>query len=158
MSEADQDLGQVEMAAREIVPRLAERLARHGLGELEVRQGGLRVRVAGAPVGESAAGRPAASVTDAGDAGGRRQSAGRPHAATPASHGIASPAVGYFGFADGLGPGLAVEKGDALGHVDMLGVRHEVRAPRRGTVRHLVAEAGEPVEYGQVVIELEPAE
>ena len=77
---------------------------------------------------------------------------------TASSHGVTSPAVGYFGFADGLGPGLAVEKGDALGHVEMLGVRHDVRAPRKGTVSHLVAESGEPVEYGQVLVELEPAE
>jgi biotin carboxyl carrier protein len=33
-----------------------------------------------------------------------------------------------------------------------------VRAPRRGTVRNLVAESGEPVEYGQVVLELGAAE
>jgi biotin carboxyl carrier protein len=57
-----------------------------------------------------------------------------------------------------LGPGLAVDKGDALGHVEMLGVRHDVRAPRSGSVRNLVIEAGEPVEYGQLLIELEPVE
>jgi biotin carboxyl carrier protein len=39
----------------------------------------------------------------------------------------------------------------------VLGVRHDVRAPRSGTVRNLVAESGEAVEYGQVVIEIEPA-
>lgn len=158
MSEPDEDLAQVEIAAREVVPKLAERLARHGLGELEVRQGALRVRVAGAPAPKAATARASASAIDAGDGAGKRQAATRAHAAVPANHGVASPAVGYFGFAEGLGPGLSVEKGDALGHVDMLGVRHEVRAPRRGTVRHLVAEAGEPVEYGQVVIELEPGE
>ena len=72
--------------------------------------------------------------------------------------GVASPAVGFFVYADGLGPGLEVAKGDELGHVEMLGVRHDVRAPRGGTVRHLVAESGEAVEYGQVVLELEAAE
>ena len=158
MSEPDEDLAQVEIAAREIVPKLADRLARNGLGELEVRQGALRVRVTGSPAPKAAAARASASVTDAGDGSAKRQAAGRPHPAVPANHGVSSPAVGYFGFAEGLGPGLSVEKGDALGHVDMLGVRHEVRAPRRGTVRHLVAESGEPVEYGQVVIELEPVE
>ena len=40
----------------------------------------------------------------------------------------------------------------------MLGVRHDVRAPRGGTVRHLVAESGEADEYGQVVLELESVE
>jgi biotin carboxyl carrier protein len=71
---------------------------------------------------------------------------------------VASPAVGFFVYAEGLGPGLTVEKGDALGQVEMLGIRHDVRAPRGGTVRHLVAETGEAVEYGQTVLELEPAE
>ena len=76
----------------------------------------------------------------------------------PATVGVASPAVGFFVYADGLGPGLEVAKGDELGHVEMLGVRHDVRAPRGGTVRHLVAESGEAVEYGQVVLELQAAE
>jgi biotin carboxyl carrier protein len=156
MSDPEEDLGQVELAAREIVPQLTARLSRHGLGELEVRHGDLRVRVAASPIAPTpvqAAHDPAAVASH-----GRRAAALKPEVHLPGSHGVTSPAVGYFGFADGLGPGLAVDKGDALGHVDMLGVRHDVRAPRRGTVRHLVAEAGEPVEYGQVVIELEPAE
>jgi len=37
-------------------------------------------------------------------------------------------------------------------------VHHEVRAPRRGTVRSLVTETGEAVEYGQTLIELEASE
>ena len=147
------DLAQVELAAREIVPRLTERLARHKLGELEVRLGSLRLRVS---AGQQLP--PAASAAEDAEAQNRRaQPASRP-AAPDAPHGVTSPAVGYFGFADKLGPGLEVEKGDPLGHVEMLGVRHDVRAPRRGTVRHLVAEAGEPVEYGQLLVELEPAE
>ena len=58
MSDHDDDLAQVERAAREIVPRLTERLNRHHLGELEVRQGSLRVRVV---AGEQAAPPPAAA-------------------------------------------------------------------------------------------------
>ncbi|HUH16719.1 MAG TPA: biotin/lipoyl-containing protein, partial [Methylomirabilota bacterium] len=75
--------------------------------------------------------------------------------AVPAAQAVPAPAVGFFVYVDGLGPGLTVEKGDSLGHVEMLGVRHDVRAPRGGTVRNLVAESGEAVEYGQVVVELE---
>jgi acetyl-CoA carboxylase biotin carboxyl carrier protein len=158
MSDPQEDLGQVELAAREIVPQLTERLARHRLGELEVRHGDLRVRVAAPPAASGPASGQAAQDAAPAPGHARRPATLKPETHLPASHGVTSPAVGYFGFAEGLGPGLTVEKGDALGHVDMLGVRHEVRAPRRGTVRHLVAEAGEPVEYGQVVIELEPAE
>jgi acetyl-CoA carboxylase biotin carboxyl carrier protein len=156
MSDVDTDLAQVDRAAREIVPRLAERLARLGLGELEVRQGSLRVRVASTPTASSPG--PASKQEAADPAGPARRTAPVKVPPVAANHDVVSPAVGYFNFADGLGPGLQVEKGDELGHVDMLGVRHEVRAPRRGTVRHLVAETGEPVEYGQVVVELEPAE
>jgi biotin carboxyl carrier protein len=156
MTDRDGDLAGVRRAADELIPRLAERLARSGLGELEVREGSLRVRVAAASapaaptmVGPTVhlAAHPTAATATHGD-----RDAGAAH------HGVTSPAVGFFVFADGLGPGLKVEKGDALGHVEMLGVRHDVRSPRRGMVRNLVTEAGEPVDYGQLLIELEGAE
>lgn len=146
MTDTEGALEAIAKAASGLVPALTERLTRHGLGEIEVSQGDLRLRVARRVTVPSVA--PAATSAAAG--------------ATPSSSahsspvGVASPAVGYFMYADGLGPGLAVEKGDALGQVEMLGVRHDVRAPRHGTVRNLVAESGEAVEYGQVVVELEP--
>jgi len=154
MTEPTDPLVLIERAAAELVPQLTERLARHGLGEIEVRRGELRVRVARAVD----AAQPSTSAR-----------AGAHPAALPADrvgvvasgashHGVTSPAVGFFVYADGLGPGLPVDKGDELGHVEMLGVRHDVRAPRRGTVRNLVTEAGEAVEYGQLLIELEAAE
>ncbi|MDQ2935288.1 MAG: hypothetical protein M3R49_10010 [Chloroflexota bacterium] len=145
MTDRDRTLEQIERAAAELVPQLSERLARHGLGEIEVRRGDLRVRVV------------ASAVANASPALATRPVAVAPSAPpTDDSYAVSSPAVGYFLFADGLGPGLAIEKGDTLGYVDVLGVRHEVRAPRSGTVRNLVAESGEAVEYGQVVIEIEP--
>ncbi|HYN64689.1 MAG TPA: biotin/lipoyl-containing protein, partial [Candidatus Limnocylindrales bacterium] len=133
------------------------------LGELEVRRGSLRVRVALAPDnGRPLPGGPrvvASSISQA--APGTRalpaDGAG-PASGGGGTHGVTSPAVGFFAYAEGLGPGLTVDKGEALGHVEMLGVRHDVRAPRSGTVRNLVTEAGDPVEYGQLLVELEPAE
>jgi biotin carboxyl carrier protein len=156
LTDHDAELEQIARAANELVPELTERLRRSGLGELEVRSGTLRVRVATSPdASHPPPGGPrivAATVAPSGEP------AAVPSAAATARHGVTSPAVGFFAFADGLGPGLAVDKGDALGHVEMLGVRHDVRAPRSGTVRNLVTEAGEPVEYGQLLIELEPVE
>lgn len=151
MTDSDHALTAIARAAEELVPQLSERLARHQLGEIEVTLGDLHLRVAAgdgivrAPVAQLAA--PAAQPPPA--------PLGDP---PPVSLGIASPAVGFFVYADGLGPGLEVAKGDALGHVEMLGVRHDVRAPRGGTIRHLVAETGEAVEYGQVVLEIDAAE
>ena len=154
MSEAQDPLVQVERAAAELVPQLTEKLAQLGLGEIEVRQGDLRVRVAkalGAPVAHANPRVAAQHATPSPEGLGAAASG-------PSAQGVTSPAVGFFVFADGLGPGLAVDKGDQLGHVEMLGVRHDVRAPRRGTVRNLVTEAGEAVEYGQLLIELEAVE
>jgi acetyl-CoA carboxylase biotin carboxyl carrier protein len=134
-----------------LIQALTERLARHGLGEIEVRRGDLRVRVV-APAGSPSTAAAAASAPHGAGAGHPDR---HPHPSSPDPGGVTSPAVGYFSYSDGLGPGLAVEKGDALGYVDVLGVRHDVRAPRSGVVRNLVTEAGEAVEYGQLLIELE---
>ncbi|MGH2382024.1 MAG: acetyl-CoA carboxylase biotin carboxyl carrier protein [Candidatus Limnocylindria bacterium] len=149
MTHADDALAAIARAASDLVPQLTERLTRHGLGEIEVSSGDLRLRVARAVVPVATAGGSPPSI-----AAGIAPEA----AAVSASVGVASPAVGFFVYADGLGPGLTVNKGDALGQVEMLGIRHDVRAPRRGTIRHLVAESGEAVEYGQVVLELEAME
>jgi acetyl-CoA carboxylase biotin carboxyl carrier protein len=152
MTDTDHALDAIARAAAELVPQLSERLARHRLGEIEVSDGELRLRVVAAPgTSALAPGEPAAASA----VPQPEPSAISTNA--PTALGVASPAVGFFVYADGLGPGLSVTKGDALGHVEMLGVRHDVRAPRGGTVRNLVAESGEAVEYGQVVVELERA-
>jgi acetyl-CoA carboxylase biotin carboxyl carrier protein len=149
MTDPQADLDAIARAANELLPELTERLARHGLGEIEVARGELRLRVSRASVAPSPTPQPARVE-------GRSAASSQSPASSQTGLGVASPAVGFFVYADGLGPGLAVEKGDALGQVEMLGIRHDVRAPRRGTVRNLVAESGEAVEYGQVVLELEP--
>jgi biotin carboxyl carrier protein len=153
MTEADDPLKLIERAAAELIPQLTERLAQHGLGEIEVRQGDLRVRVARAVDQRVSPAPPRAPAhgTVPADRVGVVPSG-------PSAPGVTSPAVGFFVYADGLGPGMPVDKGDELGHVEMLGVRHEVRAPRRGMVRNLVTETGEAVEYGQLLIEMEATE
>jgi biotin carboxyl carrier protein len=167
VTEPRDELQAIERAAAELVPDLAERLARHGLGEIEIRRGDLRVRVA--VTGSGIVATPAMTTTPGGRSAGSVRSAAAPTLASSPGTGrgigaealalgpqeVTAPAVGYFVFAEGLGPGLEVQKGDILGHVEVLGVAHDVLAPRSGSVRNLVAETGEAVEYGQVLIELE---
>lgn len=164
MSEPTEQLGGIDPIASDLLRDLAERLARHGLGEIEVRHGDLRLRVVRHP----AAVAPPVTITGmpvephAGTGGRSQDGAGRTASVSGVSHGasahgVTSPAVGYFVYGDGLGPGLSVAKGDPLGYIDVLGVRHDVRAPRSGVVRNLVTETGEAVEFGQVLIELEAA-
>lgn len=158
MSETD-DLERIERAARELIPALTARLAETGLGEIEVRHDEVRVRVVSGSAIPPA--QPAAvqggQVVAASGAGQQPlgPGSGEPAAGGPRRHPVPSPAVGFFVYADGLGPGQEVNKGDPLGWVEMLGVRHDVRAPRGGTVRGLPAESGEAVEYGQPLVEME---
>lgn len=154
MTDSADALDAVGRAASELVPELTTRLERHGLGEIEVAHGELRLRVRAAPSvpAQRTPGEP--DQRSSSDRGGADAEA---DAVPPSSFGVTSPAVGFFVYADGLGPGLGVSKGDPLGQVEMLGVRHDVRVPRAGTVRRLIAESGEAVEYGQVVVEVEAA-
>src|SRR5207244_1862357 len=110
MTDPEAPLEQVERAASELIPRLNERLTTYGLGEIEVREGTLRVRVARALAAPdaSAPARPAA-----GSAGADRVGIVPTASTGPTHQGISSPAVGFFVYADGLGPGLAVEIGRA---------------------------------------------
>jgi acetyl-CoA carboxylase biotin carboxyl carrier protein len=156
MTDGDDPLQLIERAAAELIPQLTERLAQHGLGEIEVRHGELRVRVARAVDSAPAAAPARVAATPSHSAAPSERVGVVPSG--PSAQGVTSPAVGFFVYADGLGPGLPVDKGDELGHVEMLGVRHDVRAPRRGLVRNLVTETGEAVEYGQLLIEMEAAE
>jgi acetyl-CoA carboxylase biotin carboxyl carrier protein len=160
LTDPDEELATISRVVPGLIQQLTQRLTLHGLGEIEVRRGDLRVRVVAPPTsGAATAGaKPTAVSTPSHAAQGQAGQAGRGHPPHPAGAdpgGVMSPAVGYFSYADGLGPGLTVEKGDALGYVDVLGVRHDVRAPRSGVVRNLVTETGEAVEYGQLLIELE---
>jgi biotin carboxyl carrier protein len=47
-----------------------------------------------------------------------------------------------------------VTQGDVLGWIDVLGVRQEVVAPEDGLVGKLLVGPGDPVEYGEQLVQL----
>lgn len=49
-------------------------------------------------------------------------------------------------------PGEPVARGEVLGHVEALGVRHEIRAPVAGVVAGQLVKDNEPVEFGQALL------
>ncbi len=63
-----------------------------------------------------------------------------------------SPAVGVFRPGPRAAVGTRVREGDALGHVDVLGVLEEVPSPVDGLVGELLVEPGTAVEYGQELV------
>jgi acetyl-CoA carboxylase biotin carboxyl carrier protein len=64
--------------------------------------------------------------------------------------------VGYFATRPELAVGARVSQGDVLGWVDVLGVRQELVAPADGLVGKLLVGPGDPVEYGQELVQLVP--
>ena len=176
------DHAAIDRLADELLPALVAKLGASGLGELDVREGGWRVRLrmpgdgrgarraaaagrgpgrmephashtTGAPLAGSAA---AAGATAASAAGAPAASAPGGDPADPPTRAVAtSPAVGFFRPRPDLVAGARVRAGDRLGTVDVLGVPQEVAAPADGLVGATFVEAGDPVEYGQEIVEIE---
>lgn len=175
----------IDRLAQDVLPSLADRLAATGLGELEVREGGWRIRVRRGPAAASTQASERSRSGHRSEGGrGARQAAhghGTADAAAPDDHPPAltsigpgvpdpltaalaqaplvarSPGVGVFhALAASLATGTKVASGDALGRVDVLGVAQEVVAPADGVVTTAFVEDGEVVEYGQPLIGLRP--
>ena len=66
---------------------------------------------------------------------------------------IVSPAAGVFTPADDVAEGQHIERGSVVGHV----AGHEVRSPFRGTVKGVLAVAGERLTRSQPVAWLRTA-
>ena len=169
------DHAAIDRLTDELLPALIAKLGATGLGELEVRQGGWKVRLrrptgnatpTTSPTRERKGGdRPTGERSErAPDRASERASRSlhRPLEAKTArteSRAVAtSPAVGIFRSRADLTAGTRIRAGDRLGAVDMLGVAQEVVAPVDGILGASLVESGDAVEYGQeiLVIQLTP--
>jgi acetyl-CoA carboxylase biotin carboxyl carrier protein len=141
----------------EMVRSLARLLDETRLTEIEIEQGGLRVRVArqaapAAPVAIAAAEsqRPVAAVINA-------------HAAVAAEHPglVASPMVGTAFRAPEPGAktfcevGSVVKAGDTLLIIEAMKTMNQILAPRSGTVVQILFEDAQPVEFGESLMVIE---
>ena len=135
----------LDALADEILPALIARLRASGLAELEVRRDDWRVRLRRDLRAPRRPSRPAAGDEPSTDA------------LDDMSADVAcSPAVGYFSPAPALRVGRSVQAGDPLGSIDVLGISQEVAAPTGGIISAVLAEAGQAVEYGQALAQIEP--
>jgi acetyl-CoA carboxylase biotin carboxyl carrier protein len=150
------DHAAIDRLDRELLPALIAKLSVTGLGEIEVREGGWRVRLR----------RPAATVaapsTPTASGGHGRERSTRPRHPAPdprpgsETRSLAtSPAVGIYRPRPDLATGDRVRAGDRLGAVDMLGVAQEVVAPADGIIGASLVEPGDAVEYGQPLLSIE---
>jgi oxaloacetate decarboxylase alpha subunit len=132
-----------------------------GVGEVTIEDAGLRVtvrRTTEAEEGVVAAPAPAAPSPE------EETSAAAPAEAPfdPGLIRIEAPMVGTFYRASSPGAPPFVQEGDAVGPgqtlciLEAMKLMNEVKAEEEGVVRRIHPENGQPVEYGQLLFELEP--
>ncbi len=144
-----------EAIDQELIRELARLLDETGLSEIEIEQGTLRVRVArhGGPV---AAMSLAAPITPPVVVSG-------PAPSDPAMHPgvVTSPMVGtvYFAPAPGEKPfvevGTTVAAGDTLLIIEAMKTMNQIPSPRARTVKQVLVEDGQPVEFGEPLMIVE---
>jgi acetyl-CoA carboxylase biotin carboxyl carrier protein len=145
-----------------LINSLADILNKTGMGEIELEQKGLRVRVSkggmsmahvAAPVMSHSAPAPAAPAV--------------PHAAAPAAikvdsvDAVKSPMVGtvYLASAPGspnfVSIGSQVKQGQTLLIIEAMKTMNHIPAPKAGTITQVLFENGQPVEFDEPLVVIE---
>jgi acetyl-CoA carboxylase biotin carboxyl carrier protein len=137
------------VTAEDMVRSLAKLLDETGLSEIEIEEGGRRIRVA----------RAAATYVPA----PRVQPVAAERPADPSEHPgvVLSPMVGsaYRAAEPGAKPfvdvGARVKVGDTLLIIEAMKTLNQIPAPRAGTVTQILFEDGQPVEFGESLMIIE---
>ncbi|MFI5268369.1 MAG: acetyl-CoA carboxylase biotin carboxyl carrier protein, partial [Chloroflexota bacterium] len=85
-----------------------------------------------------------------------------PEAAQPENAAVKAHMVGVFYWTKDKTPKPAValrqrlDKGHVIGFIEAMGIMNEVEASQPGTVVEIAVAGGQPVEYGQPLVVLEP--
>lgn len=151
------DPKKVRADANVMVTELLERLAHHDIRELEIRRGGVRVRVV--KTGPAPAGSAVAS-TGAGEAAPSAPAAAA--ALAPELPTVNAPLTGIFYRAASpqaqpyVQIGSNVATGEVIGLIEAMKLFNEIRSTGSGRVRRIFVENGQLVRAHQPLIELEP--
>ena len=147
--------------------KLIDLVQESGIGEIEITEGEEKVRICrqapgGAPVMMAA---PGMQQMPYGPVGGGPATglASAPPAAPPEpkGHQLKSPMVGTFYRAPTPGAppfveiGQAVTKGQTLCIIEAMKLLNEIESDASGTVKAILVENGQPVEYGQALFTIE---
>jgi acetyl-CoA carboxylase biotin carboxyl carrier protein len=140
---------------------LIELVESSGIAELEIQEGEERVRItrAVAPGTQGAVG-TAGLVTQVTAAAVPAPVAAEPSApaAEPEGHLVKSPMVGTFYRAASPGAkafvevGDTVQVGDTLCIIEAMKLMNEIESDKAGVVKQILAENGQPVEFGQPLV------
>lgn len=140
------------------IKTLIDLVQQSGIAELDITEGEERVRISrGAPAGSqthmATAAVPAVAAPALVPAADATQEKAEP--ALPEGHVIKSPMVGTFYRSSAPGAkafvdiGQAVKSGDTVCIIEAMKLLNEIEADHDGTVKAILVENGQPVEYGQ---------
>ena len=142
--------------------KLIDLVQESGIGELEITEGEERVRIsrtgANAPV-MMASPAPMTLATVPGSQGAPAAAPEAPPA--PTGHTLKSPMVGTFyrtpspGAPSFVEVGQVVAKGQTLCIIEAMKLLNEIESDAAGTVKAILVENGQPVEYGQPLFVIE---
>jgi acetyl-CoA carboxylase biotin carboxyl carrier protein len=138
----------------DLVKKLAEMLDENDLSEIEVEDNGRRIvvkrKLAGTPAYATAPPAPAAPAAPPPAAPPKPEPSAENHPGV-----VKSPMVGTVflagepGGAPFVTVGAAVNEGDTLLIIEAMKVMNPIAAPRSGTVRQVLVQDAQPVEYDQ---------
>jgi oxaloacetate decarboxylase (Na+ extruding) subunit alpha len=148
-------VGGVDQARAERIRELVRIVQESGIGEVTIEEGGMRVSVRRSEEGGAAGPSPGVLTADEGELA----------PVLPLSNGllrVEAPMVGTFFRAPQPGAppfveeGQPVTAGQTLCILEAMKLMNEVKAEVEGIVRAIHVENAQPVEYGQLLFELEP--
>ena len=147
--------------------KLIDLVQESGIGEIEITEGEEKVRIsrqgaAATPVIMAAPSLQAMPLPAAGAAEGAAGSAAAPQPPpAPTGHQLKSPMVGTFYRAPSPGAppfvevGQSVSKGQTLCIIEAMKLLNEIESDVAGTIKAILVENGQPVEYGQPLFLIE---
>lgn len=149
-----------KLSQKQLIRELAELLDETGLNEIEIEQKDLRIRVAKSPANVIASHAPAAisaplvqpqPVAEPASAAGKPAGDG---AVTSPMVGTAyrAPEPGAPAFVD---IGSKVTKGQTILIVEAMKTMNHIPATKSGTVKEIMVEDGQPVEFGEPLMVIE---
>ncbi len=143
------------------IKKLIEMLEESNLAEIEIREGEEAIRISRVSSVTTAVPAPPAAPLAAAAAAPAPAEPTATESAMPAGHVIVSPMVGTFYRAPSPGGnpfvevGSRVNVGDTLCIIEAMKMLNEIEADRAGTVRAILKENGQPVEYGEALFVIE---
>jgi acetyl-CoA carboxylase biotin carboxyl carrier protein len=147
------------------VKKLIELLEESGIAEIEITEGEESVRISrynGPPQQMVMQAAPMAMAAPAAAPAGGAAAAAAPAApALPAGHAVKSPMVGTFYRAASPGAksfvdvGQSVKEGEVLCIIEAMKMMNQIESDKAGVVKAILANNGDPVEFGQPLFIIE---